>query len=106
MGYRLGNLEESVLLIVMLIHDEAYGVSIKDHYVQHTQHQLSLSAIHTVLRRLEDKGMIESTLGGATAERGGRRKRLYKVTPYGYKTAESIQMDRSNLWKLIPRINF
>jgi len=106
MGYRLGNLEESVLLIVMLIRDEAYGVSIKDLYVHHTQHELSLSAIHTVLRRLEEKGMIESTLGGATTERGGRRKRLYKVTPFGYKTAESIQIERSNIWKLIPKIDF
>lgn len=105
MAYRLGNLEESVLLIVMSIDDEAYGVSIREHYIKHTEHKLSLSAIHTVLRRLEEKGLIESGMGGATSARGGRRKRLYKVTRFGYKTAENIQMERSKLWKLIPRID-
>lgn len=106
MAYRLGNLEETVLLVVMTIPEEAYGVSIREDYIKHTGHELSLSAIHTVLRRLEDKGLIESGMGGATTARGGRRKRLYKVTPYGYKMAESIQLERSRLWKLIPRIDF
>lgn len=105
MRYRLGNLEETVLLILMLIHDEAYGVSIRDSYIEQTAHELSLSAIHTVLRRLEKKGFIESYMGGATQERGGRRKRLYKVTAYGYRAASDIQDQRSRLWKMIPKLD-
>ena len=106
MRYRLGNLEETVLLILMLIHEEAYGVSIRDKYIEETKHELSLSAIHTVLRRLENKGFIESYMGGATQDRGGRRKRLYKITRFGYGAVANIQEERTRIWGMIPKIEF
>ncbi len=106
MRYRLGNLEETVLLILMMLDDEAYGVSIRDHYIMQTRHELSLSAIHTVLRRLEKKGFIESYLGGATADRGGRRKRLYKITRFGYHAVATIQEERRRLWGMVPKMDF
>ena len=105
MGYRLGNLEETVLLILLLMKDEAYGVSVRDVYVDQTGHDLSLSAIHTVLRRLEKKKLIKSSLGGATQDRGGRRKRLYQVTRLGYQAAHGIQEERTRLWNMIPRFD-
>lgn len=102
----LGNLEEMVLLVVAVMHNEAYGVSITKEYNEQTGQSISLSAVHTVLRRLENKGFIESEMGSATSERGGRRKRLYKVTRFGLKTLEEIQQSRVNLWKRIPGISF
>ena len=104
MRYRLGNLEEMILLTLMLISDEAYGVSIRDEYVKQSKHNISLSAVHTVLRRLEKKGFIESDLGGATTDRGGRRKRLYKITRYGYSAVAAIQEERTRIWNMIPNI--
>lgn len=97
----LGTLEEMVLLVVMMMCDEAYGVSIHAQYMAQTQHKLSLSAVHTVLRRLEKKGFITSEMGGATADRGGRRKRLYSVTSYGVRSVEILQARRQQLWAQI-----
>lgn len=102
---KLGNLEELILLMMLLVHDEAYGVTVRDVYVKHIGQEISLSAVHTVLRRLEKKGFISSEMGGATTERGGRRKRLYKVTNYGYKTLEAIREKRTSIWQLVPKLD-
>ncbi|MEM9983633.1 MAG: PadR family transcriptional regulator, partial [Bacteroidota bacterium] len=86
----IGNLEEMVLLVVMSMDKEAYGVSIHATYVDLLQQSITLSAIHTVLRRLEKKGFISSTLGGSTSTRGGRRKRLYHVTQEGARMVQEL----------------
>ena len=103
---RLGNLEEMVLLMVILVHEEAYGITVRETFIKQYKQKISLSAIHTVLRRLEEKGFTVSEMGGASAERGGRRKRLYKVTPYGYRTVRALHEQRSRIWNLIPKLNF
>ena len=100
----LGHLEESVLLIVMIV-DEAYGVSVAQAYEEKTGHTISIPAIHTVLKRLEKKGMLRSQMGEATAERGGRRKRLFEATPYGYQVVSHLRENRLKLWSLIPKLN-
>ncbi len=106
MGNPIGNLEEMILLVVAMMHEEAYGVSITEAYNKQTKSDISLSAVHTVLRRLEKKGFIESDLGGATKDRGGRRKRLYKITKYGYQTLKEMQESRHKIWQQIPKISF
>lgn len=106
MADRLGNLEEMVLLMVILVKEQAYGVLIREAYMEQYKQAISLSAIHTVLRRLEDKGYLVSELGGASAERGGRRKRLYKVTAFGYKKLTDVQQERNRIWALIPKLKF
>ncbi len=106
MNNRLGNLEEMILLMVILIRDEVYGITVREAYQQHFGQKISLSAVHTVLRRLEQKGFAISKMGGANAERGGRRKRLYEVTPYGYRKVEEMQQQRTKVWSLIPKLNF
>ena len=103
---RLGNLEEMILLMIILVHEEAYGIRVKEAFIKHYNQQLSLSAVHTVLRRLEKKGFVTSTLGGASQERGGRRKRIYKMTQYGYKTLLEIQKERVRIWSLLPKLKF
>ena len=105
MSNRLGNLEEMVLLMVILVNEEAYGITVREAYIKQYKQEISLSAIHTVLRRLEEKGFTVSEMGGASAERGGRRKRLYKITPYGYRTVTEMQEQRSRIWGIIPKLN-
>ena len=106
MNNRLGNLEEMVLLMTILVHEEAYGITVREAYIKQYKQEISLSAIHTVLRRLEKKGFTVSEMGGASTERGGRRKRLYKITPYGYRTVTELQEHRSQIWNIIPKLNF
>ena len=101
---RLGNLEELGLLIVILVQKEVYGITVREAYAKQFGQEISLSAIHTVLRRLEKKGYTVSKMGGASTERGGRRKRLYEVTRYGYKKAAEIQEQRNRVWELILKL--
>ena len=105
MNYPLGNLEEAVLLIALYL-DEVYGVSVAEEYSKQTEHSISIPAIHTVLRRLEEKGMLESRMGEASPERGGRRKRLYYATTYGLNVIREIRNERVRLWSKIPALKF
>ncbi|MEM6633385.1 MAG: PadR family transcriptional regulator [Bacteroidota bacterium] len=105
MENRLGNLEEMVLLMLILVKEEAYGVSVREAYLKHLNQDISLSAIHTVLRRLEKKGFITSEMGGSTQDRGGRRKRLYTVTKHGLRTLATLQAERDRIWGLLPKLD-
>ena len=106
MSQNLGNLEETVLLIVAVKREEAYGYTVSEAYHEHMGSRISISAVHTVLKRLEKKGLIISKMGGATAERGGRRKRIFEVTKVGLSTLENLQSNRMKLWDLMPKLNF
>lgn len=99
----LGNLEEVVLLLVLYL-DEAYGVSVADEYYKQLDSKISIPAIHTVLRRLENKGMLTSKMGAPSPQRGGRRKRTYQATKYGLKTIDQIKKNRLRLWSKIPEL--
>jgi DNA-binding PadR family transcriptional regulator len=100
----LGNLEETILLLVMIM-DEAYGYAIADEYHRQTEQAISVSAVHTVLMRLEKKGLIVSKMGGATDERGGRRKKICEVTHYGRELIQELKANRMKLWGQIADFN-
>ncbi|WPP48473.1 PadR family transcriptional regulator [Catalinimonas niigatensis] len=103
-GTNLGELQELVMLAVGVLYDDAYGVSIKDEIEKQTGRSMTLSTVHAALNRLEDKGFLISRMGGATEERGGRPKRLFRVTAYGKRALEESRMMRNRMWESIPRI--
>ncbi len=83
---RLGDFEEVIMLLIGILGDEfAYAFKIAEEFKSQTGRSVSIGAVHSTLSRLEDKGFLESAMGKATAERGGRRKRLYTITAYGQK---------------------
>ena len=94
----LGEFEELVLLTVAVLHEGAYGVAITDELDRQTGRSVSISAVHAALHRLEEKGMLKSQMGDATAERGGRRKRLFTVTALGSRALHDIRAMRDQLW--------
>jgi PadR family transcriptional regulator PadR len=98
----LGEFEEIVLLMVAILDGDAYGVTVSQEIEQHTGRQVTFGTVHNTLIRLEEKGFVNSLLGGATAERGGRRKRLFKVTALGSRALQDIQQLRNELWQLLP----
>ena len=102
----IGTLEETILLLVLIHQGEAYGVSIRDAYVDHAKRGITIPAIHTVLKRLEKKGYLKSKMDGATSERGGRRKRLFEVTPNGYHVLQELRNSREQLWSAAPKLSF
>ncbi|GAB4017251.1 PadR family transcriptional regulator [Spirosoma koreense] len=97
----LGEFEEIVLLTVAVLNEGAYGVAITDELDRQTGRSVSISAVHAALHRLEEKGMLKSHMGEATAERGGRRKRLFAVTALGSRTLHDIRAVRNQLWDSI-----
>jgi len=100
-GTFLGELEELVLLTAAALKAEAYGVAIVAEIKKTTGREMNIGAIHTVLRRLEDKGFLSSVMGGATAERGGRRKRIYTLTHAGSSTLDYSYRVRTMLYERI-----
>ena len=88
-----GEFELLVLLAIMRLEDQAYGVKIRDELERETSRTLSLGSIYKTLGRLERKAYLESRIGPPTAERGGRRKKLYTVTPSGLEAARRSLRD-------------
>jgi DNA-binding PadR family transcriptional regulator len=79
----LGEFEQLVLLALMRLGPDAYGVSICQDITDRTGRDVSLGAVYKTLERMEDKGYIQSRIGEPTAERGGRRKKHYKLLAAG-----------------------
>ena len=98
----LGEFEELVLLLVAMLDGEAYGISVMNALKAETDRSVNISAIHAALRRLEGKGFVKSTWSEATAERGGRRKRLFKITATGNNALQQVMDLRVKIWNQIP----
>ena len=104
--HSLGEFEELVLLMVAALHDEAYGVSILENLEEELEKKLNISAVHVVLKRMEDKGFVKSRFGGITEERGGRRKKFYRITALGKRMLDEQYALRNSIYKRIPKISF
>ena len=102
----LGEFEELVLLIVAVRHGDAYGVSVMEEIENQTGRSVNISAVHAALRRLESKGFVKSKWSEASAERGGRRKRIFEVSESGINTLKKVKEMRNSLWDQIPNIAF
>src|SRR5215203_1054584 len=81
--WSLGDFEQLVLLALVRLKDDAYGVTIHDEIVRRAKREVTVAAVYKTLERLEDKGLIASRLGPPTAERGGRRKKFFHLQPAG-----------------------
>ncbi|MEQ9303682.1 MAG: helix-turn-helix transcriptional regulator [Marinoscillum sp.] len=105
-GEHLGELEELILLTIGALNNEAYGVTIMDENKLSAGREINVSAVHAVLKRLETKGYLKSWMGGATQERGGRRKRFFSLTPSGKSVLDQSMQYRMKLYRSIPDISF
>lgn len=83
MGDALGEFEQLVMFAVLRLDEDAYGTSIRDELRVRAERDVSPGAIFTTLERLESRGLVTSRYGEPTAERGGRRKRFYRLTADG-----------------------
>lgn len=99
---KLGNFEETLLLLVGILDKEAYSFKVAEEYETQTQKSVSIGAVHSTLDRLSKKGYLTSEMGEPTAERGGRRKRIYKITAEGQRALELSRDFRLSLWNQFP----
>lgn len=101
-GTYLGEFEELVMLAVGILHQEAYGVGIKQEIIERTGRKVTLSTVHASLHRLEKKGFLESRMGEATKVRGGKRKKLFSITAAGKHALATARAQRNAMWDAMP----
>ena len=101
--YHLGEFEELVMLAVGILGNKAYSVSIKDELESRLSRTVSMGALHTALKRMEDKGFLRSFAGESTDARAGRPKQYFEITAMGKKAAQYTKETRDSLWKAIPK---
>lgn len=99
MNKYLSRPEEIILLAVMKLGDNAYGVSIRKMVQELTAKYWSIGAVYVPLERLEQKGYVRSYSSEPLSERGGRRKRLFRITLEGIKELEKIRRVNQVIWK-------
>ncbi len=99
---RLGEFEEVILLLVGILSENAYALNIANEFESQTERPVSIGAVHSTLTRLAEKGFVDSEMGVATAERGGRRKRIFKITASGELALKNSREFKLSLWKQYP----
>ena len=100
----IGEFEELILLLIVMLKEDAYGLAIRKALKEHADRTVTIGAVHGTVNRLEKKGLVESSLGGATESRGGRRKRIFTITAAGKKALHRSRDIKVNLWSQIPEL--
>lgn len=100
----LSNFELMVMLAIIRIGDDAYGVSISNAIEETTGTEVLVGSVYDALARLQEKGLVVSSLGEATAERGGRAKRHFRATARGIRVVRDTQRSLIKLWKGLPEL--
>src|SRR5690349_23928877 len=93
----LGEFEHIIVLALLRLEDRAYGVTVRQEIELRTKRDVSIGAVYATLDRLEDKGYVKSRTGAPTPERGGRSKRLFRVTPRGAAAVDRTQRALLNM---------
>ena len=98
----LGEFEMMLLLVVVHLGDEAYGVPISHELRKYRRRDVSLGSVYAALERLESKGLVDSSMGDPTPERGGKAKRYFHVTKEGLRQLRETQRVLDRLWQVVP----
>ena len=96
--------ELMVLLALMRLGEDAYGVPICREIEAQTGREAAVGSVYATLERLEEKGFVDSELGKPTAARGGRAKKYFRITIHGVKEVRKTQRDFMNLWSCLPQL--
>ena len=100
----LGSFELMVLLAVLRLDEDAYGVPVCAELETETGHEVAVASVYAALQRLEDKGLVASWFGDPTPERGGRAKKFFKVTGKGLREVRNTQRTLTRLWRNVPQL--
>ena len=99
----LGEFELMILLAILHLGDQAYGVPIARELERHRGREVSIGSVYAALERLETKGLIASSLGDPTPERGGKAKRYFRVNREGMRQVNETRRVLTSLWKQVPQ---
>jgi DNA-binding PadR family transcriptional regulator len=95
----LGDMEHLVLLAILRLGPDAYGIPVLDEVCARIGREVSRATVYVALKRLEQKGLVSSKLGESTPERGGRAKRYYRMKPAGLRALRESRTMFLNLWR-------
>lgn len=98
----LGELELMLLLAVIHLGEEAYGVPIIRELEKYRKKEVAVGSVYAALERLEGKGLITSMLGNPTPERGGKAKRFFRITKEGMRQVNEMRRVLTRLWQTMP----
>jgi PadR family transcriptional regulator PadR len=100
----LGEFELMILLAVTYLGEEAYGVPISRELERHRGRVVSVGSVYAALERLESKGLVSSSLGDPTPERGGKAKRYFRITKAGLRQVQESRRVLTDLWRRLPEL--
>jgi DNA-binding PadR family transcriptional regulator len=100
----LGEFELMILLAVIRLGEEAYGVPISRELEAYRGRDVSVGSVYAALERLEAKGLVSSSLGDPTPERGGKAKRFFRITKTGLRQVHETRRVLSKLWHALPKL--
>jgi PadR family transcriptional regulator, regulatory protein PadR len=100
----LTDFELMILLAILRVGDEAYGVPVAEEIEGATGRPVTRASIYTALDRLQRMGLVTSAMGDPTPERGGRAKRFFAVTPAGLRAVKEAQRAFSTMWRGLPQL--
>ncbi len=100
----VGEFELMVLLTILQLGDEAYGVPLARELGVQRGREVHLGSVYAALERLEIKGLVTSSVGEATRERGGRAKRYFRVTEHGLRSVHATREVLRKLWRSLPTL--
>lgn len=104
-GAYVGELELMVLLALIRLGEDAYGVPICREIEKRSGREAAIGSVYAALERLEAKGLVTSSLGDSTAVRGGRAKRYFRITAQGVRDVRQTQRALMNLWRGLPELD-
>ncbi|PYK20408.1 MAG: PadR family transcriptional regulator [Verrucomicrobia bacterium] len=103
-GDYLGNFELMLLLALLRLGEDAYGVTIAQELEEQTGREVVVASVYATLARLQERGLVTSSLGDSTPERGGRAKRYFRITTAGIREVRDARRSLMNLWKGLPEL--
>src|SRR5262245_13171110 len=100
----LGSFELMVLLALIRLEDQAYGVPICTEIETQCGHEVAVASVYAALQRLEAKGLVSSRRGEPTAERGGKAKKFFDITTKGMREVRATRRSLTKLWQNLPQL--
>ena len=104
-GAYLGNFELMLLLALLRLDEDAYGVTIAQELEERTGREVVVASVYATLDRLQDRGLVASSLGDSTPERGGRAKRYFRITGAGLREVREARKSLMKLWDGLPQLH-
>ena len=103
-GDYLGNFDLMLLLALLRLGEDAYGVTIAQELEEQTGREVVVASVYATLERLQERGLVTSSLSDPTPERGGRAKRYFRITGAGIREVRDARRSLMNLWKGLPEL--